>query len=465
MHRTFAALALVALLTVAGCSVGPQQDATTTITTTTGIGTGPGPTSSAGGTTATTAASSTTVGTSGSPDDSVGVRTGGFTDAPPSGRATVVPEGTLHDLPRLYRRHYRAAGDRSFRFAATITAIRNGSRSARLAVQSRRGPATLDRTRLVQRTDDPLGNGTVRRVEVRATYREPEGPDRFYRRTALDDEEVDRTAGIAQGVPLERALAYTVPWGYRDLVVRLAAAGDYGDGERVTVDGGMRTRYRTRSVDRSAFEALSVGDRPAGLWLVAGDAPYGAAVPERYRSTVLVDDAGLVRRVNLTLRGPRRDGRSTAAPTTVRVTARFEPGEVTGDPPQWVRRTPRLRVTPLPVDGLALAIEHRGGPTVRIGGSLETGTRRSRTLFPMLPSGPFASGDVLYLVLSPDDDGNRMELRTRLGTRPDGPFVDEPLWAFSLSWTPAEPAGGPPPLTGEHLVGVDRPSNRTARRP
>jgi len=54
------------------------------------------------------------------------------------------------------------------------------------------------------------------------------------------------------------------------------------------------------------------------------------------------------------------------------------------------------------------------------------------------------------------DDGNRMELATSVGARPDGPFVRAPLYRLRLDSRPTDGSG----RRHEHLVGVV-PANRT----
>lgn len=431
--RTPAAVALAILLVAAGCSLGPQTTSSPTSDETP---------ADAPPSTATPA-----------PTRNWSVSQTGATDAPADGRAARVSDPD--DLPRLYRQHRAATSDATFALDATYRIVRDGNRTAWLTVDSQRGEnATLDHARWWYPGRDYAVNETVTRVRTAETYRtHARGPTLFYRHHTSAGRTLRQESGTLQGVPASEALV-TTPWRYRELVVRLATAGDYDDGERVTVDGERFTRYRASEVDRRASDALGLADEWDDLSAVAGS-PVDADYPTGYEGTVLADDEGRIRRVNLTLSRPRQNDSYRTVPTTVRVDARLSAVNATrvaDEPPRWVERTPRLWVRPLDESGVALSVEHRGGPTVDVGGSLRTRTEGSVTAFPLLVRQPVEPGETLYAYLYPDDDGNEMEAGTAVGERPEGPFVRGRLSAVSFYSSEEGTRDG---LDHEHLVGVN----------
>lgn len=178
------------------------------------------------------------------------------------------------------------------------------------------------------------------------------------------------------------------------LAVLVPAAGcQSGPGERVVVNGTVLSRYRARGIDRAAYGALGLRDLDADGsvppdWSLYYQDPY-----TEYTGAVHVDDAGRIRRVNLTL---ERSAGEESVPTTVRVRARPDVTDARVGA-RWVERTPRLRVRVLGVGGAAVAVEHRGGPAATASGAVEAGNETSRTLFPLLTTRALRPGGTLYV--------------------------------------------------------------------
>lgn len=439
LARQRVAALLVALLAVsAGCQFGPGDPTPTGTETTTS--------------TATTHTATATPTSTSAPAAGVSFTHGPAADAPPDGLGARVPPGELADLPRLYRQHYRAVRNGTYRFQGRLVGDPGDNRTARLTVTAIRGsPGTLDRRVLT--TTGQVVDGEVQR-RVLAAYR-VDGPTLFYRSTSIGGETLERTSGLVQGASYEESVGTiggaTPPWPIRDLVVRLAAAGRFGPGEQVVVNGTTLTRYRARGLDRDAYDVLGLTDHDAPRsvlpdWSLYSEDPYPT-----YTGTIHVDDTGRIRRVNLTLRKPEVD---EEIPTTVRVTARLAELDGVMDPPLWVERTPRLRIRGLDAGGTVVAVEHRGGPPVEVSGTLEAGNRTSMTVFPFFTLESVEPGETLYVYAEPDDDGNEVELRSTIGTRPDGPFVALPVRRFDLSGGPTDARDGAP-LEHEFHVGVN----------
>lgn len=434
-HHRLAVLLVATLALAAGCQFGPG-------------GSGATPTATATASPSPTATPTPTP----RPTADFAFTHGPAADAPPDGLGAAVRPAELAELPPLYRQHYRAVRNGSYRFRARLVADPTDDRTAHLTVTSVRGSAaTLDRTVLVANTT--VGDGGLRRRTL-AAYRAG-GPTLFYRSSAIDGDPLDRVSGTLQGVAYGDAVGVlggsTPPWRVRDLVVRLAAAGAFGEGEQVVVDGTTMTRYRATELDRRAYDSLGLPDR-SGPWSVLPDwelyyeDPYPA-----YEGSIVVDGAGRIRRVNITLAQPPID---EEIPTTVHVTARLEPRRVSLTAPRWVERTPRVQIRAVPADGTVVAVEHRGGPAVALSGTLETRTESSVTLFPFFTLEPVDPGETLHVAVVADDDGNEMEVATTIGSRPVGPFVDVAVRTFDLSGEPDGPREDPP-LTHEFHVGLN----------